>query len=154
MNLLKVAGCAVLCLYSFVASSQDAAVTVTDDELKKYAIAMDSVDNMKAELQKTMAELVKSSTKINGARYNVLSKIINDEAKLAEAKATPEEIEGVKEVLAKKDEGTAKIQQAVQSLAKDFVGAAVYNKVKKALADPAVKARYDAILAEINKSDS
>lgn len=154
MNLLKVVGCVALLLCSFMVSAQTAATEITDDELQKYAVAMDSIENMKAALLKEISELVKNSEKISGARYNELSKIINDEQKLAEAKATPVEIEGVKEVLLKKDEGTVKIQQTFQSLAKDYVGAAVYNKVKKALtADPAVKSRYDAILAEVSKSD-
>jgi len=127
--------------------------TVSDEELKKYAVAMDSIDVMKSELIKTMNDLIKNNPKITAARYNELSKIINDEQKLTEAKATPDEITAVKEVLAKKNEGTLKINETVQSLAKDFVGAATYNKVKKALgADPEVKSRYEAILAEVKKS--
>jgi phage-related protein len=152
MNVMKFLCFIVLALSSHSAYSQDATVSISDEELKKYAVAMDSIDNMRADLQKSISDFVKSSGKIGGTRYNELSKIINDEEKLKAAKATPEEIAAVKEVLAKKDEGTAKIQETFQALAKDYVGGTVYNKVKKALAaDPAVKSRYDVILAEVKK---
>jgi hypothetical protein len=129
--------------------AQDAPA-VTDEELKKYAVAMDSVNDMTEQLKVTLAEKVKSNDKITGTRYNQLSGIINDEVKLAEAKATPEEIAFVKEVQTLKLEETAKIQQTFQSLAKDYVGATSYNKVKNALkTDAALKAKYDLLLAEL-----
>jgi predicted nucleic acid-binding Zn-ribbon protein len=154
MNVSKFLFCTVCTISSHIAFSQDNPTSITDEELKKYAVAMDSIDDMKTELLKSISEFVKSNDKITGARYNELSKIINDEQKLTEAKATAEEIAAVKEVLAKKDEGTAKIQETFKALATDFVGASVYNKVRKSLgSDPAVKTRYEAILAEVNKND-
>ncbi|MBX2966695.1 MAG: hypothetical protein KF845_11145 [Cyclobacteriaceae bacterium] len=127
---------------------------VTDEELKKYAVVMDSVDNMKADLIESISEMVKNNEKVTAARYNELSKIINDETKLAEASAKPEEIEAIKEILKFKDEGTAKIQETFKTLATEHVGAAVFNKVKKAIAEDAeTKAKYQEILAEL-KEDS
>lgn len=128
---------------------------VTEEELKKYAVVMDSIDNMKEDLINTISEMVKNNEKVTAARYNDLSKIINDETKLAEAEATPEEVAAIKEILKFKDEGTAKIQETFKTLATEFVGAAVYNKVKKALAENAdTKAKYEALMAELNKEDS
>ncbi|WKZ61476.1 MAG: hypothetical protein QY309_08275 [Cyclobacteriaceae bacterium] len=128
---------------------------VTEEELKKYAVVMDSIDNMKEDLINTISEMVKNNEKVTAARYNDLSKIINDETKLAEAEATPEEVEAIKEILKFKDEGTAKIQETFKTLATEFVGAAVYNKVKKAIAENAeTKAKYQELLAELNKEDS
>ncbi len=125
---------------------------VTDDELRKYAVAMDSIDNMRSSLMATITDMVKNNSALTAARYNELSKIINDEEKLTAANPTAEEIEAVKLIIKAKDEGTAEIQSTFQSLAKDYVGAAVYNKVKKALAsDQEVKARYDAIFADVSK---
>jgi ABC-type ATPase with predicted acetyltransferase domain len=139
-------------LMTGIAHAQDAAVT--DDELKRYATAMDSVNELTASLKTLITDMVRSSKVMTGARYNELSKIIADEAKLAEAKATEEEIAFVKQVAAKRDEETAKINQAFQTLAKDFVGAAVYNKVKKALAsDAALKEKYDALMSELAKDN-
>jgi len=127
--------------------------TVSDEELTKYATAMDSINEMSAEVKIMITEMVNGNT-MTATRYNEISKIINDETKLAEAKATPEEITFVKEVAAKKDEESAKINLAFQSLAKDYVGAATYNKVKKALAsDPELKGKYDSLMTEMAKDN-
>lgn len=134
------------------AVAQDA---VSDEELKKYAIVMDSIDNMKKDLMETISEMVKNNEAISGARYNELSKIINDEAKLTAAKATTEEIAAIKEIIKARDEGTAKIQETFKTLASEYVGAAVYNKVKKAIAENAeIKSKYEAILADLKAEDS
>jgi Ca2+-binding EF-hand superfamily protein len=134
--------------------AQDAAVTVSEEELTKYATAMDSINEMSASLRMMITDMVKNGNVMNAARYNEISKIINDETKLTEAKATPEEIAFVKEVAAKRDEESSKINQAFQSLAKDYVGAATFNKVKKALAsDAELKTKYDTLLAEMSKDN-
>lgn len=128
--------------------------TVTDEELNKYATAMDSVNELTIGLMDSITLMVKNTTVVNAARYNDLSKIINDEAKLAEAKATPEEIEFVKSVADYKSKGTSEINTAFQSLAKEYVGAATFNKVKKALAsDAELKAKYDSLMEELKKDN-
>jgi hypothetical protein len=153
MNFLKAFPLFVLLLLSSsLLAQQD---TVTDDELMKYAVAMDSIDNMTKSLLATITEMVKSSDQVTAARYNELSKLIKDENKLAEANATPEEIEAVREIVSKKEEETVKINQTFQTLAREYIGAAVYNKVKKALAsDSALKAKYEALLADLSKEDT
>jgi hypothetical protein len=153
MNFLKAFPLFVLLLLSSsLLAQQD---TVTDDELMKYAVAMDSIDNMTKSLLATITEMVKSSDQVTAARYNELSKLIKDENKLAEANATPEEIEAVREIVSKKEEETGKINQTFQTLAREYIGAAVYNKVKKALAsDSALKAKYEALLADLSKEDT
>ncbi len=129
-------------------------VTVTDEELSKYATAMDSVNEMSASVLVTISDMVKNSTVMDAARYNDLSKIAKDEAKLAEAKATPEEIAFLNEVATKKEEETARINTAFQSLAKEYVGVAVFNKVKKALsADAELKTKYDSLMDELKKDN-
>lgn len=151
-KLLKILSILILLLTLNELAAQDA---VSDEELKKYAIVMDSIDNMKKDLMETISEMVKSNETITGARYNELSKIINDETKLTAANATPEEIAAIKEIIKAKDEGTAKIQETFKTLASEYVGAAVYNKVKKALAEnQEIKSKYDAILAELKAEDS
>jgi len=132
--------------------SQD--VTVSDDELTRYATAMDSINEMSAEVKVMITDMVKNGSVMTAARYNEISKIITDETKLTEAKATAEEIAFVKEVGVKKDEASARINQAFQSLAKDYVGAATFNKVKKALAtDTTLKSKYDSLIAELAKDN-
>ncbi len=143
----------LISLISFsTAYTQDA--TVTDDELTRYATAMDSINEMSANVMILITDMVNGNETVNAARYNELSKIIGDETRLNEAKATAEEIAFIKEVAAKKAEETAKINKAFQSLAKEYVGAATYNKVKKALAaDAALKGKYDALMAELAKDN-
>lgn len=127
-------------------------VAVTDEELGKYATAMDSVNELTIELMDSITLMVKNTTVMNAARYNDLSKIISDETKLTEAKATPEEIAFVKSVADYKSKGTSEINSAFQSLAKDYVGAATFNKVKKALAsNTELKGKYDSLMEELKK---
>jgi hypothetical protein len=141
-----------LSLFTITSFSQDA--TVSEEELTKYATVMDSISEMTLGVQETIAEMVKESEVMKGTRYNELSKIISDQAKLAAAKATPEEIAFLNQVAEKKKEETLKINQAFQSLVKENLGAATYNKVKKALAsDAALKQKYDALIQELAKDN-
>ena len=140
------------CMYGNVAWAQDDAIT--DDDLNRYAVAMDSIENMKASLIETITEMVKGNEEVSASRYNDLSKIIDDTTRLAEAEATEVEIEFVKSVAAKKEEETAKINAAFQSLAIDYIGAKTYNAVKKALKEDAeIKAKYEALLAARTKDE-
>jgi hypothetical protein len=141
------------CLAVGTAYSQNQ--TVSSEELAKYITAMDSVNKLTAAVKDTITEMVKKNKAVSASRYNELSKIIGDDVKLAEAKATPEEIAFVKQVTQRKEEETAKVNQTFQSLAKDYVGAATFNKVKKALAaDPKLKAKYDSMLLAQNTKAS
>lgn len=131
-------------------ASSDAQTEITDEELQKYAVTMDSVNDMKESLLEDITEMVKDNEKMTNARYNELSKIADDDAALTAAKATQEEIAFIREVQTKKEEGTAKIQATFQSMAKDYVGASAYNKIKKALeSDSGVKQRYEAQLSKL-----
>src|SRR5687768_9664773 len=94
---------AILFLSSFGAlKAQTPSQDFTDEDLKKYAVTMDSVDAMKQNLSDMVAEMVRTNTVMPVQRYNELFKIAADEAKLAEAKATPEEIAFLKQVEAKR----------------------------------------------------
>jgi hypothetical protein len=135
------------------AYAQDVAA-VTDDELKKYAVAMDSINELQAELNGTIKTMVTSNPAVSATRYNELFKIINDEGKLLDANATTDEINFVKQVIAKREEGTTKIKQTYQSLAKDYVGATAFNKVKKALTtDETLKTKYQGLMDELAKDN-
>jgi len=141
----------VASMMSSMAIAQDDAIT--DEDLKKYAVAMDSIENMKGHLIETITEMVKGNEEVTASRYNELSKIIDDETKLAEAEATEVEIAFVKSVAAKKVEETAKINEAFQSLAVDYIGAKTYNAVKKALKeDEEIIAKYKALTEELAAS--
>jgi hypothetical protein len=144
-----------LLLFAAVAvRAQDESATVSDDELNRYAVMMDSIDEMRISLLSEISDMVKNNDNITVTRYNELSKIIDDQEKLTAAKATPEEIEAIKAVQQVKDSGTVHINDAFKSLAKGYVGASTYNKVRKALkADAAVKSKYQSLLDQL-KADN
>jgi hypothetical protein len=146
---------ALLLIASFGVRAQEAESTaVSDDELERYAVMMDSIDEMRVSLLSEISEMVKGSEKISVTRYNELSKIIDDQEKLTAANATPEEIAAIKEVQERKDSGTVRINDAFKALAKEYVGASTYNKVRKALKDDTeVKSKYQTLLDEL-KADN
>ncbi|MEJ1240859.1 hypothetical protein WBG78_22125 [Chryseolinea sp. T2] len=123
----------------------------TDDDLKKYAITMDSVKDMQENLNESITEMVQKTTIMEVPRYNELFKVINDSTKLVAANAKPEEVAFVKEVAKKRADESAKITATFQSLAKDYVGLKAFNAIKKSLAtDTAVKEKYDALAKELD----
>ena len=129
-------------------------LAVTDDELLKYATAMDSVSAMQANVRVELGKMIADKGVMDVQRYNALNKIINDLAQLETAKATPEEIAFVKEVQSKQQEEVDKIKTTYQSLAMNYVTPKVFNKVKKAVdTDPQVKKRYDSLMVELKKDN-
>jgi uncharacterized protein YpuA (DUF1002 family) len=129
--------------------------TVSDEELQKYAVAMDSIETLKQNLISVITDLVENNPKVTAGRYNELSKIINDSTKLVETSATDEEVNAIKEIVARKKEETDKINEVFQSLAKDYIGASTYNKVRSALkSDAELKTKYDALLAKLKQDDT
>ncbi len=128
---------------------------ITDDDLRKYAEVMDSVEVMKQTLLSDISTKIKSNGKMKISRYNQLNKAVDDEAKLKELKATPEEIAFIKEVGTMKEEGAAKISETVEHLATDYVGTEKYNKIKGSLGlDTTLRTRYDKIVGEMESDDS
>lgn len=140
----------VILLAAVVAKAQTTTPAITDEDLKKYAITMDSVKDMQASLNKIVSEKVQKNTVMSVARYNELFKIMADEAKLAEAKATPEEIAFIKQIEALRQENITRINATYQALAKDYVGLKTFNAIKKSLtSDQALKTKYEAISKEV-----
>lgn len=145
---------ALLAFFSGSAFGQEEAAeeAITDEELRSYAVAMDSVEKMKATLMAKITDRVENNDLMVNSRYNELTKIIDDEAQLKVAAATPEEIAFVKEVGAMKDNGAEEIKSTLIAMVKENVTAATYNRVSKALkSDPEVKKRYAVILAGLSK---
>ncbi len=126
--------------------TQEAKAAFTDEDLKKYAITMDSVNGMKETLQSIIAEMVQQNQVMKVPRYNELFKIADDQAKLKAAQATPEEIQFLKDVADKRKAETARINATYQGLAKDYVGLKAFNAIRKSLeSDQALKAKYESI---------
>ncbi len=156
MKNIKVALLVMLMSMAWVSKGQDA--EITDEELQKYAIVMDSVEVMKENVKNVISEMVASNEDMTGTRYNELSKIIDDADKLAAAEATEAEIEFIKSVKAKGDELTQEINTTFKTLAVDFIGEGgrTYKKISAALkTDDTVKSRYKTIQSQLaNNGDS
>ncbi len=123
----------------------------TDEDLRKYAIVMDSVDAMKENLQAIVTDLVQNNDVMSVARYNDLYKIMGDSTKLAAAKATEAEVAFLEKVKARQQEEVDKITSTYQTMARDFVGAKQFNAIHRSLKeDEEVKAKYDTISKELD----
>ncbi len=145
----------LLACFGNIAFAQDATEEIiSDEELKRYAVAMDSVEDMKTTLMAKITDRVENNDLIVNSRYNELNKIIDDEAALKAVNATPEEIAFVKEIGVMKEDGAKDIKDTFMTMAKEYVTPATYNRVSKALkADPEVKKRYQVIFDEVSKVD-
>ena len=143
---MKITKVLIPCLLLLMAMGSKAQTTaeISDEDLKKYAVTMDSVAAMQESLRQIVAETVQKNTVMPVSRYNDLFKITDDEAKLKEAKATPEEIAFLKQIDDLRAVNIKRINASYQSLAKDYVGLKAFNAIRKSLAsDQELKARYD-----------
>jgi hypothetical protein len=134
-----------------ISTAQTSTPGFSDEDLKNYAIVMDSVEAMKKTLNATITAMVQTNTVMAVPRYNELFKIVDDQAKLAEAKATNEEIAFVKQVADKRKEETAKVNASFQAMVKEKIGLTKYSAIKKSLeSDAGVKAKYESITNDLN----
>lgn len=122
--------------------------SISNADLERYAIMMDSVQNVQKKISDKSVELAKGNSKITPARYTALLPIADDQKKLSEARATPDEIAYVKKALAVRTEDGLKLSETFQSLMNEYVGFDTFNRVKKAVeSDAKVKWRYDRLMA-------
>lgn len=151
MKLLRFVLPLVLISIINVCNAQTAAKSaITDEDLKKYAITLDSVKGMQLTLNAIISEMVQKNTVMSVPRYNELSKIKDNEAKLTEAKATPEEITFVKDITDKRAEEMVRVNATYMGLVKDYVGVKTFNAIKKSLeTDEEVKAKYETITKQL-----
>lgn len=152
---MKIAKVLIPCFLLMVAVGSKAQTSeITDEDLKKYAITMDSVQDMQTTLQELVAETVRANTVMPIARYNDLFKFTNDEAKLKENNATPEEIAFLKQIDDLRKVNIERINQTYQALAKDYVGLKTFNSIRKSLqSDQELKARYDNVSKDVEASE-
>lgn len=142
----------ILAVTAFTAVyAQDA--EINDEDLKKYAMVMDSIDAMKSNIQKEYNALIQNEELMAGGRRFVeIQSAAKDSTKSAELEVTDEEMMVYNNIQAKYEEMTAEFKESYTSLIKDELGGALYNDITKALrSDADLKARYEEILAEIKK---
>ncbi len=131
---------------------QSVSSSISDDELMQYAIVMDSITTLTEQLKVTLTGLIKKNPKISEARYTELSQLGGDQARLKEAKATPDELAALQEINLKRTEETIKLSETVKSLTNNTLGSSNYTKIRNAVkTDADVKARYDKLASELKK---
>lgn len=143
-----------LLILAAVVSKAQSTNEITDDDLKKYAITMDSVKAMQETMREIVATTVQKNTVMPVARYNELFKIIDDPAKLKATNATPEEIAFIKQINDLRATNIKRINETYQTMARDYVGAKTFNTIHKSLkTDQQLKARYDNLSKDIESKE-
>lgn len=153
---MKIAKVLMPCIFSLIAAAVQAqsSTEIKDEDLKKYAITMDSVEAMQNSLRELVAETVRSNTVMPVARYNELIKIQDDSTKLKAANATTEEIAFLKQIADLRKVNIERINATYQDLAKNYVGLKTFNLIRKQLqTDQQLKARYDNVAKQIDSQE-
>ncbi len=143
-----------LVFFTVVGSKAQTSSQISDEDLKKYAITMDSVEAMQQSLRDIVAETVRSNTVMPITRYNELFKIAEDSVKMKAANATPEEIAFLKQIDDLRKVNIKRINATYQDLAKNYVGLKAFNAIRKSLqSDQALKARYDNLSKDMDSKE-
>ncbi len=128
-----------LCFFSLTAAF---AQEVTNDELYKYAIVMETKDLFQGELSAQITDYVEQQDPAIKNRYNELAG--------GETPANDAEKKFINQVNSMKSERTGEFSDAYKGMIKRVLGADTYKKVGQALkSDDAVKQRYSAIVQAI-----
>lgn len=154
MKVLKMTVAILMILFAMAVNAQTTQA-IKDEDLRKYAETLDSVDGMQKTLVQIITEQVQGNEVMSVTRYNELYKMAGDEAKLKAANATAEEIAFVKDIAALREYNIERINAAYQALAKEYVGLKEFNAIRKGLEnDSELKARLEAMQQETAGSTS
>ncbi len=126
---------------------------ISNENLRRYAIMMETVDAMKQEISDLTNEMIKNQEGMDGKRYLELAKAGGDAAKLDAAGAKDYEKKFMELVTKMQDERKQAISDVVSIMATKMLpdGGKVYKDIKAGLeSDAELKARYEAIQAAIH----
>ena len=129
-------GCIMLCMMN-VAKAQD----VTDEQVWKYALMTEVVDQMKADLSKSVNALIKKQEGMTGQRYKELAG--------GAAPANDFETQFMATVEKVKKKRLDAIKSVNNNLATKMLGGASTYKAVKAAVKGDMKAKYDEYKAQI-----
>lgn len=128
---------------------------ISDENLRSYIMVMDSVDELRTQLSEDVSEMIKSHELMDGGRaYSKIKSADGDLEKLEEEEITEEQVEAYEELQGQLEEMQAELNSTFSEMVKEHVGIAEYNKIRKGLrSDEELKARYDELVAEMNKEE-
>lgn len=137
-----------LLFVSILAFGTASAQEITDEQLYKYALLNEVIDQMKSEISSVVNDMIKNQDGIDGKRYTEL-------AKSGGEGANDFEKQFMDLVEKEKNERIDAIKEVNQILATKMLGdgGKVYKQIKAALgSDEAVKTRYEAIVEGMQSS--
>lgn len=139
---------AVVCLSFTNVQAQDE--EIKDKDLYNYALLMQVVDQMKAEVNVATTEMIQNQDGFEVNRYMELKGGGDDAAKLKELGANDFEVKFMTLIIKEQNERIASIKEALSLLASKMVGVSEYKAIKSALSsDAELKAKYEEIVARI-----
>lgn len=146
----------LLGIFSVQSFAQEASEEVTEEEMVKYAAMEAKVQAYIQDKQTTMEEMIKNNEVLGGgARYNEIKGAWGNDEKLAEIEASDEEKAAFEEIQNYIDSIGDEVKEYMTGLImdKEVLGAATYNKVRKAMsADPAVKEKINSLITEMKEN--
>jgi len=145
----KISGLLIFSVFTLAAYAQE---SITDDDLRKYALLDEVIDLMKKDLSAEVNAMIKSQEGMTGQRYKELAATKGDADKLTTIEAKDYEIKFLELIDKLKDERIQAIKTVNQELATKMVGdrGKTYKAIKSALvSDADLKARYDAIVGSL-----
>jgi hypothetical protein len=144
---------AIVFLNTTAAMAQDS--EITDKDLYNFALVVQVVEQMKAEVGPAIQSLIEEQEGFDGKRYNELKGAGDDEAKLKELGANEFEIKFMGLLVKEQEEKIDDIKDALNTLVKGMIGVQKYKTIKSTLSvDPDLKAKYDGILERIAPADT
>jgi hypothetical protein len=144
---------AIVFLNSTAVMAQDS--EITDKNLYNYALMMQVIEQMKAEVSPAIQALIEEQEGFTTNRYDELKGAGDNEAKLKELGANDFEVQFMGLIIKEKDKRIDAIKEALNVLAKSMVGVDNYKIIKKTLpVDPDLKAKYEEITARIAPADT
>ena len=133
---------AVLGVFAF---GKTMAQDISNDDLYKYAIVMETKNMFQSELSSQITEYVEGQAPEIKNRYNALAG--------GEAPANDSEKQFIDQVNKMKSERSGEFGDAFKTMIKRVLGAETYSAVKKGVAnDAAVKERYNMIVQAIESA--
>ena len=118
---------------------------VTNEDLYKYAVVMETKNMFQSELSSQITEYVEQQDSAIKNRYNALAG--------GETPANDAEKQFIDQVNSMKSERTAEFGDAFKTMIKRVLGAETYSAVKKGIANDAdVKERYNTIVQAIESA--
>lgn len=144
-------------LLLFVGNAAVAQEEISDEDLRRYALMMEVVDAMKAEISDLTNEMIRNQEGMDGKRYMELSKANGDAAKLDAMGAKDYEKKFMEVVTQMQEERKEAISEVVQILATKMLpdGGKTYKAIKSGLSsDDALKARYEKIASKMKLEEA